>query len=203
MRAPDAVPRRRGAVAMLANEPPRNPRKPSKAARKRAEERARRRVRRELRVVRLPRDGALRRARLPSRPASVPSDRGRALPNLRHDDDGKRVFWTASVGALGTLVACRRPTPLEPVLAALGVVDPLCGERALRVSAPEVLPWRPLCGDDDDTKEDAVVSLARLESPLYGTVFLVCGNDLAAGTLGVSSRALDRLCAAVRSVLSF
>ena len=48
-----------------------------------------------------------------------------------------------------------------------------------------------------------MVSLARLESPLYGTVFLVCGNDLAAGTLGVSSRALDRLCAAVRSVLSF
>ena len=146
--------------------------------------------------------------RLPSRPASVPSDRGRALPNLRQGD-GKRVFWTTSVGALGTLVACRRPTPLEPVLATLGVVDPPCGERALRVSAPEVLPWRPLCGDGDgdgdgdDIKEDAVVSLARLESPLYGTVFLVCGNDLAAGTLGVSSRALDRLCAAVRSVLSF
>ena len=187
---------------MLANEPPRNPRKPSKAARKRAEARALRRVHRELRVARVPRDAALRRARLPSRPASVPSDRGRALPNLRQDD-GKRVFWTANVGALGTLVACRRTTPLAPVLAALGVVDPLCGERALRVSTPEVLPWRPLCGDHDDTKEDAVVSLARLESPLYGTVFLVCGNDLAAGTLGVSSRALDRLCAAVRSVLSF
>jgi hypothetical protein len=200
---------------MLANEPPRNPRKPSKAARKRAEERARRRVRQDLRVARLPRDGALGRVRLRSRPASVPSDRGRALPNLRQGD-GKRVFWTASVGMLGTLVACRRPTPLEPVLAALGVVDPPCGERALRVSAPEVLPWRPLCGDGDGDgdgdggdgdgdgiKEDAVVSLARLESPLYGTVFLVCGNDLAAGTLGVSSRALDRLCAAVRSVLSF
>ena len=185
---------------MLANEPPRNPRHPSKAARKRAEERARRRVRRDLRVARLPRDGALGRVRLRSRPASVPSDRGRALPNLRQGD-GKHVFWTASVGALGTLVACRRPTPLEPVLATLGVVDPPCGERALRVSAPEVLPWRPLCGDDD--AQDAVVSLARLESPLYGTVFLVCGNDLAAGTLGVSSRALDRLCAAVRSVLSF
>ena len=45
---------------MLANEPPRNPRTPSKAARKRAEERARRRVRRDLRVARLPRAGALR-----------------------------------------------------------------------------------------------------------------------------------------------
>ena len=104
-----------------------------------------------------------------------------------------------SLGGLGTLVACRRKMPLPPLLAALGVVGELDGEHALSVSDAGVLPWRAESADHGDN----IVSFARIESPLYGTVFFVCGGELEPGPLRVSSREFDRLCAAARSALNF
>jgi len=89
--------------------------------------------------------------------------------------------------------------PLPPLLAALGVVGELDGEHALSVSDAGVLPWRAESADHGDN----IVSFARIESPLYGTVFLVCGGELEPGPLRVSSREFDRLCAAARSALNF
>lgn len=154
-----------------------------------------RRIRRRLRIQQLSRERAwtaswLQRA---ARRAS-----GQLLAGLRNDD-GKRALWTVSVGSLGTLVACRRKMPLPPLLAALGVVGELDGEHALSVSDAWVLPWRAESADHGDN----IVSFARVESPLYGTVFLVCGSELEPGPLRVSSREFDRLCAAARSALNF
>lgn len=89
--------------------------------------------------------------------------------------------------------------PLPPLLAALGVVGELDGEHALSVNDAGVLPWRAESAEHGDN----IVSFARIESPLYGTVFLVCGSELEPGPLRVSSREFDRLCAAARSALNF
>ena len=154
------------------------------------------RVRRRLRVEQLVRERDLARPAYRRKPLRAS---GELLAGLR-GADGKRAFWTVSVGSLGTLVACRRKMPLPPLLAALGAVDALDGELALSVNDSTVLPWRPKSWDEED---DNIVSFARVDSPLYGTVFLVCGSELAPGPLRVSSRAFDRLCAAARSALNF
>jgi len=78
----------------------------------------------------------------------------------------------------------------------------------MTVNNASVLPWRPELADANadahaDAAVDPVVALARVESPLYGTMFLVCGGKLAPGPLGVSSRGFDRLCTATRSMLHF
>ena len=154
------------------------------------------RVRRRLRVVQLVRRREVARPACRRKPIR---GSGELLADLR-SADGKRAFWTVSAGSLGTLVACRRKMPLPPLLAALGAVDALDGELALSVNDPSVLPWRPeSCYEEGDN----IVSFARVDSPLYGTVFLVCGSQIEPGPLGVSSRAFDRLCAAARSALNF
>ena len=79
-------------------------------------------------------------------------------------------------------------------------MDTLEGELALSVNDASVLPWRP---DSCYEEGDNIVSFARVDSPLYGTVFLVCGSQIEPGPLRVSSRAFDRLCAAARSALNF
>lgn len=145
-----------------------------------------------LSVTRVRRDRVLRSERLPSTRAG-----GTRLAGVR-GDDGKRVFWTVTAGEFGVLVACRRKVVPAMLSAALGSAEPLRGEMVLWVSDPDVLPWRPESADGD-----AGVSLARVESPLYGTVFVACGTALPAGPLGVSSRGVDRLIAAVRSALNF
>lgn len=153
------------------------------------------RVRRRLRVVQLVRERDFARPACRRKPLR---GSGELLAGLR-SADGKRAFWTVSVGSLGTLVACRRKMPLPPLLAALGAVDALDGEPALSLNDASVLPWRVASADEGDN----IVSLARVDSPLYGTVFLVCGRELQPGPLGVSSRIFDRLCAAARSALNF
>ena len=152
------------------------------------------RVRRRLRVEQLVRRRDFARPACRKKPLR---GSGELLAGLR-SADGKRAFWTVSLGSLGTLVACRRKMPLPPLLAALGAVDALDGEPALSVNV-SVLPWRVESADEGDN----IVSFARVDSPLYGTVFLVCGRELPPGPLGVSSRAFDRLCAAARSALNF
>ena len=154
-----------------------------------------RRIRRRLRIQQLSRELAWT---APCLQKAARRASGQLLASLR-TDDGKRAFWTVSVGSLGTLVACRRKMPLPPLLAALGVVDALDGEHALSVNDASVLPWRAESADHGDN----IVSFARIESPLYGTVFLVCGSELEPGPLRVSSREFDRLCAAARSALNF
>jgi hypothetical protein len=168
----------------------------AKRSRRREKEREMARVRRCLRVEQLVRERDFARPACRRKPIR---GSGELLAGLR-SADGKRAFWTVSVGSLGTLVACRRKMPLPPLLAALGAVDTLDGELALSVNDDSVLPWRPeSCYEEGDN----IVSLARVDSPLYGTVFLVCGSQIEAGPLRVSSRAFDRLCAAARSALNF
>ena len=94
----------------------------------------------------------------------------------------------ANRGAKSVLSVLQPPKPQDAV------------ELALSVNDATVLPWRPESWDEEG---DNIVSFARVDSPLYGTVFLVCGRKLQPGPLGVSSRAFDRLCAAARSALNF
>lgn len=155
-----------------------------------------RRVLRRLVVSEVRRDKKMRRRRIPARRAS-----GGLLADVR-GSDGKRAFWVVSAGELGTLVACRRPIPPPVLSATLGLVEPLSGEAAMTVNNASVLPWRPELADAN-ADADPVVAFARVESPLYGTLFLVCGGKLAPGPLGVSSRGFDRLCTATRSMLHF
>ena len=166
----------------------------TKGARRREKEREIRRVLRRLVVSEVRRDKKMRRRRIPARRAS-----GGLLADVR-GSDGKRAFWVVSAGELGTLVACRRPIPPPVLSATLGLVEPLSGEVAMTVNNASVLPWRPELTDAD---ADPAVAFARVESPLYGTLFLVCGGKLAPGPLGVSSRGFDRLCTATRSMLHF
>lgn len=158
--------------------------------RKRGKQHALKLARAMTHIHRIQRDPALaRRRKLPK------SGSDKSLPSLRVD--GKRAFWTVRCGDLGIVVGCRRPMD---IWASLGMeLGVLAGEPLLTVTSKDVaLPWRPCCaGVADET-----LSLARIDSARFGTVYVVCGAAVERKGLGCGRRGVDRLQEAVRSVMN-
>ena len=75
----------------------------------------------------------------------------------------------------------------------------LRGEKLFNLSDLTAMPWRPESVENCDGE----VSLARIESQLYGTLFLVSGCSLELGSLGVRKRDRERLRMAIRSIYNF
>ena len=112
--------------------------------------------------------------------------------------EGHRAFWTVQCGEVGTVIACRRPMRLETIPGLLST-EQLRGEKLFSLSDLTAMPWRPESVENCDGE----VSLARIESQLYGTLFLVCGCSLELGSLGVRKRDRERLRMAIRSIYNF